>query len=45
MNEENLDNIESNCGASEAFALQVTDNSMEPEFNNCLLYTSDAADE
>ena len=38
MNEENLDNIESNCGASEAFALQVTDNSMEPEFNkDCIV--------
>ena len=32
MNKENLSDIESNCGASEPFALQVTDNSMEPEF-------------
>ena len=38
MSEENLNNIESNCGASEAFALQVTDNSMEPEFNkDCIV--------
>ena len=33
MNKEDLNDIESNCGASEPFALQVTDNSMEPEFN------------
>ena len=32
MNEEDLKDIESNCGASEPFALQVMDNSMEPEF-------------
>ncbi len=33
MNKEDLNDIESNCGASEPFALQVTDNSMEPEFS------------
>ena len=38
MNKEDLNDIESNCGASEPFALQVTDNSMEPEFNkDCIV--------
>ena len=33
-----LDDIHSDCGASEPYALQVTDNSMEPEFsNNCIV--------
>ena len=27
-----IDDIHSDCGASEPYALQVTDNSMEPEF-------------
>lgn len=33
-----LSDIHSDCGASEPYALQVTDDSMEPEFeNNCIV--------
>ena len=33
-----LSDVHSDCGASEPYALQVTDNSMEPEFeNNCVI--------
>ena len=33
-----LSDVHSDCGASEPYALQVTDNSMEPEFeNNCVV--------
>ena len=36
--EDKLDDIHSDCGASEPYALQVTDDSMEPEFsNNCIV--------
>ena len=37
-NENKIDDIHSDCGASEPYALQVTDDSMEPEFsNNCIV--------
>jgi len=33
-----LSDIHSDCGASEPYALQVTDDSMEPEFpKNCII--------
>ncbi len=40
MNEENnqLTDMHSECGSSEPYALQVTDNSMEPEFpKDCIV--------
>tara|TARA_B100001175_G_C19470566_1_gene621494 strand:- start:1120 stop:1455 length:336 start_codon:yes stop_codon:yes gene_type:complete len=37
-NDKKLDDIYSDCGASEPYALQVTDDSMEPEFpKDCLV--------
>ena len=32
IDEKNMNDLNSGCGASEPYALQVTDNSMEPEF-------------
>ena len=40
MNEDNnqLTDMHSECGSSEPYALQVTDNSMEPEFpKDCIV--------
>ena len=37
-NKKELSDIHSDCGASEPYALQVTDDSMEPEFpKNCII--------
>ena len=36
--DDKLDDIHSDCGASEPYALQVTDDSMHPEFTlNCIV--------
>ena len=36
--EKKIDDIHSDCGASEPYALQVTDDSMHPEFTlNCIV--------
>ena len=38
IDEKNMNDLNSSCGASEPYALQVTDNSMEPEFPKDVLF-------
>ena len=44
IDEKNMNDLNSGCGASEPYALQVTDNSMEPEFpEGCIVVIDPSA--